>query len=527
VNVIIIDDQKDVVRGIVNGINWKRMQIDHVFTAHSLPEARQVFAQNHIDLMLCDIEMPMGSGLEVLRWVRECGYQAQCIFLTSHANFEYARSAITLGSFDYILQPAKYDELANAIQRAIQKIHNEKLKGELSDYGSYWRENQEMLLDTTLKQILTDRWESVWSRRIDFSQIRAGMTPDTVLFPVLISILRQQTPLDYWDSASLAYAMENMLREVLGRDCEVLHTGEGEYTAVVFPLAEDEDDQTFQAYLMEFRNACEHYLHCVAACYMGNFTPLSHLHDSYLQLQVSAKDNVARYGKVFPPTGSKNGGFDLHPLERPKVWMDYYKRHWYTQADIEMEEYLMKLVEDQQITAELLHGFHQDFLKVFYAEADTLGIDAQNLFSREEYSRYANAPNSVEDMLHLIHHATTILVNASSSENRDNENMHAKIVKYIEEHLDREISRNELAQLVNISPEHLSRQFKKEMGLSLSDYIIQEKMNMARYLLRESNLSVSVIASKVGYTSFSHFSQLFKRVIGTTPMEYRKTVRQS
>ena len=69
--------------------------------------------------------------------------------------------------------------------------------------------------------------------------------------------------------------------------------------------------------------------------------------------------------------------------------------------------------------------------------------------------------------------------------------------------------------------------FKKEKGISLSDYVIQEKLKIASSLLKGTNLSISIIASNIGYTNFSYFTQVFKKVYGVSPSEYRQKVFKS
>ena len=73
-----------------------------------------------------------------------------------------------------------------------------------------------------------------------------------------------------------------------------------------------------------------------------------------------------------------------------------------------------------------------------------------------------------------------------------------------------------------MNPEYLSRLFKKVKGISLSDYIVQEKLKIAISLLEGTNLPVSVIATNIGYTNFSYFTQVFKKVYGISPSEYRQ-----
>ena len=94
---------------------------------------------------------------------------------------------------------------------------------------------------------------------------------------------------------------------------------------------------------------------------------------------------------------------------------------------------------------------------------------------------------------------------------------------FIARNLNRNISRGDVAREVHLTEEYFSRLFSRQTGFTFKDYLLNEKMNAAKKLLESSALSVSIIASKVGYDNFSHFSQIFKKVVGETPQEYRKT----
>ena len=100
-NVLIVDDQPEVVESMAAGVNWTRLGAENVFTAYSVKEAQGVFERDRIDILLCDIEMPPTNGFALLRWVQERFSGVVCIFLTAHAEFEYAQEAVKLGRFDY------------------------------------------------------------------------------------------------------------------------------------------------------------------------------------------------------------------------------------------------------------------------------------------------------------------------------------------------------------------------------------------------------------------------------------------
>ncbi len=98
-----------------------------------------------------------------------------------------------------------------------------------------------------------------------------------------------------------------------------------------------------------------------------------------------------------------------------------------------------------------------------------------------------------------------------------------RIVKeYIESNYMQEISLNQLAELVEMNASYLSSVFKKETGMTYSEYLIQCRVKQASRLLVETGLSVSEIAYRSGYQDARYFSKQFAKQVGLKPSEYRK-----
>lgn len=91
----------------------------------------------------------------------------------------------------------------------------------------------------------------------------------------------------------------------------------------------------------------------------------------------------------------------------------------------------------------------------------------------------------------------------------------------IQNHLCDEIRRSDIANAVYLNSDYLSRLFRKETGMSLKEYILQEKMKTAQAILRSTSLPVAVVAARVGFENYSYFSQAYKKVIGITPSAER------
>lgn len=96
-----------------------------------------------------------------------------------------------------------------------------------------------------------------------------------------------------------------------------------------------------------------------------------------------------------------------------------------------------------------------------------------------------------------------------------------KTVEYIYNNINNRITLEEIAESVQLSPSHLSRLFKKEMGASVSDYIRDKKIERAKNLLQYSDYSFVEIANYLSFASQSHFIKTFEEYEGMTPKKYR------
>lgn len=96
------------------------------------------------------------------------------------------------------------------------------------------------------------------------------------------------------------------------------------------------------------------------------------------------------------------------------------------------------------------------------------------------------------------------------------------VANYIQHHLSEAITTEQIAEFLFISRSRLSTKFKAETGIALNEFILKEKIEEAKRLLRYSDKSVLAISSFLGFSSQSHFAQVFKKYTGKTPNEYRE-----
>lgn len=134
-NLLLVDDEIITIKGILKGVNWENLPFEQVLSATSAMEAKEMIQNNQVDMMVCDIEMPGEDGIKLLEWVRENGYETECIYLTCHEEFGFARKALKLSGLDYLLKPLPYEELEEILKTACEKISQKYVDSRYKEYG--------------------------------------------------------------------------------------------------------------------------------------------------------------------------------------------------------------------------------------------------------------------------------------------------------------------------------------------------------------------------------------------------------
>lgn len=93
-------------------------------------------------------------------------------------------------------------------------------------------------------------------------------------------------------------------------------------------------------------------------------------------------------------------------------------------------------------------------------------------------------------------------------------------IQYIQQHLYEKCSLKDVAAAVNLHPNYLTAKFKSEVGILMTEYIINQKMEEAENLLKNSTYSISEISEMLGFNSLSYFAKLFRKKYGCTPREF-------
>lgn len=131
-----------------------------------------------------------------------------------------------------------------------------------------------------------------------------------------------------------------------------------------------------------------------------------------------------------------------------------------------------------------------------------------------------NITNVFQQLQEVLHEAASdaqVLINAGKR--RSSVIMAA--VNYVEQHYTENISLKQMAEDIFVSPPYLSNLFKEKMGVNVTAYIHEVRIEKSKKLLLDSTWSIQQIAEQVGYRSEKHFMQMFKKICGMTPSQFR------
>ncbi|OMF26755.1 hypothetical protein BK133_20160 [Paenibacillus sp. FSL H8-0548] len=522
---LLVDDELHAIEGVKSDLDMDKLGLSRLFTAYNMKQAKAIIESEKIDIMLCDIEMPQGSGLELLSWAREQYPHLITIFLTSHADFKYAKEAIQLGSLDYLLKPVLTDELENVIRRAQGIInHNSEMIRNKQSH-QFWMKHKSLVIERfwldLINHTIPSNPEAI-HKHAEYHQL--PVLDDAIFFPLLISVKKWNKPLSRRDEKIMEYALKNSAEEII--------TG-SQLNGVFFFLDRGTMIGIFAADILEDGNldqlpkACNHYLemcreyfYCSVSCYLGKPVEAQGIAGLVTSLKQRDRNNVAFYNEVFPfvermDTTQSIGLPDLN------MWFSLLKTGTKDESIREVEKSLEQLVQNQIVDANILHQFHQDFMQALYSFLNISGIQAHQLYGDEASRRLSElAGHSVTDLLVWVHHTLDKAVQQTKAV-EETETVVQTVQRYIEQNIGHDMSRDTIANHVYLNPDYLSRIFKKETGYSISDYVLNERINLAKELLSQTNIPISSIASSVGHTNFSHFARIFKKHAGLGPTEYR------
>lgn len=519
-NILIVDDEIYILRALKSRIHWEKLGITGVFTALNVAKAKEILSTEPIDLMITDIEMPGETGLQLMEWVRSEGLSPISACLTCHADFQYAQTAITLGFSEYILKPVDFHTLEETVKKLVgqaleqQEQQRSSEKGKLwekwerSAAGSFWRSVIQGTAGSTPDEIVRYAEQTGTSYQFD--------TPYTLL---LFTPVNGKECLEQWsgDRELLRYAASNVLSEkLLTLDNPERLIWEQNRIWVV---SDQSPEQLMEDTLQDTLQVSEELLGLKLACYCGGSAFGEEIAAEAKALNDLSRNNTREQTGIF--TAKALGS--LQP-EQPDAQQQSF-RDFSAGALAQLREgdvTAFARSADRQLDQMTLgqEGLRQ-FIRILFQTTDyylmEMGKLPMDIPGLDRLHEQVGEISTIQQAKQLIEALSRLLPQKSLQ----TESAAVRRVKeQIEQHITERLSRDELAESVFLSPDYLTRIFRRETGSSLMGYIAERKVEYAKKLLTDH--TVSEAAQILGYDNFGYFSEIFKRKTGMTPSEYRR-----
>lgn len=504
---LIVDDEILECQYIQSLTDWMKLGIDRVYTANSMEQAVSILKKEAVSVVLCDIEMPRQSGMELLSWIRSREYHCEVIFITCHASFEFAQKAIRLGSSDYLLKPVEEMEMVTAIHKALERFRN------TVPYA-----NRSAVVERFLGDAAQGRLRQDLQPRL--AELGLQTAADEPLGAALLFFDWPEEGSAVLTSGIKHYMIENIVSDMIFNfQSNVLVAVIDKascLTLAPLPLY-CAASQGFDASL--FRNMmedCRRYADIACSCVLALPCLPREAGKTISDLFAFHRKNICITGRLIR-LGVTRG---VQPEE-----VSFDTGHWaalLAEGDIPaarayFDKSMEVLVSGSFMPASLLAGLFSELIEGVYRVLRQKNTPPHEFLSQDCWKRlHSLSLDSLHGFCKNIH----MLMN--QFDGMQTPGMGQRIKSYVLSNLGENITREDVARHVSLTPEYISKVFKKETGITLSEYIIQVKIDAAKQLLSSSKESISSIAVDLGYNSFSFFTKQFREQVGITPSAYRR-----
>ncbi|MFB9327119.1 response regulator [Paenibacillus aurantiacus] len=537
-HVLIVDDYPDQVESMVSTIPFEELGIGEVYKAYSGMEALDIVKSCTVDIVITDIRMPGMSGLELLQRIRESSGKTKCIFISGHADFDYAKQAIELQSSHYLLKPVETEELIRTLTSVVAELH-----AEWEEVASYQRavhtlrEHMSLLSGELLNHLLQDRRypQAVIARRMGMLDLPFRIGDRTGMF--LMRLEDGFDDFDDYDLSLMEFAVANIAGEIFGDRYHLWHCKDT-YDNLVFLLKAkkaDEGDQAAEWRQVEklaasmHRSAGAYLKRSVSIAVSDRFEAfperLSRMHqiclsairrqigdesDFFVTAREESEPSIARGLRVpyQPP-------LLIHLLETGS-WEKAARK-----LDDMFAELAQKWAESPEYAQEVLFSVMSSFHYVAHKNGRQLGeIMGGGHHGWMEGVQPISSYKQLRDAVYLA------FARLSEDAQRNTKDSRKLIVKrihhFIEANIANDLTLQAIADHVKLHPAYLSKAYKTETGMNVGDYVLKQRMALAARLLQDGSDKIYEIATQTGYLTTHYFSKVFKSYFGMTPLEFRE-----
>lgn len=515
---MLVDDEIYIVRALQKNINWNQIGIDNLFIAFNVEKAQEILEKEEIDIVVTDIEMPRKSGLELLEWMKKRGYEGKVICLTCHDEFEYIQRAMQLHASDYVLKPVDFQKFTEIVEKTVKEAREEKRQKDERKKGVLWEYHHSRLETTFWKDILQGNQDlSPEALARDAKNLNIAWDFNQQYQLVLFTLKRIYRREQDWNEKTdlMQYIVHNISQDLILKKEDKEKSGWMDKKHM-WVIISEENSVDLQEKIEKFIETCNQITGIGLVAYVDEICYGEELYSSYQRLLNYDKENVSLEQGIFDifmQTKEQTQNSEWYLLMRKLLREKKYQKAedlidglWNGSGYIVPKELLMNICRGQY---EIYHYLEENCIhgEQFWND-ELMNLWRQSLDSADMYKGWLRASvRRIEELCGFLTAEKKVII---------------QIQEYISFHIEERISREDIAKYVNFSSDYVSRLFKKETGTALSEYIMEEKMKKAKFLIEENEDSIGNIAMRLGYNSFSYFSEVFRKFTGVLPREYKK-----
>lgn len=532
--ILIVDDEVFVRIGIKTTFDWDKYGYEIVGEAEDGIEAVEMFNKYKPDIVLVDIMMPRMSGLDFIKEVRASNSFCRFIVLSCHNEFDYVREAMKLGVRDYIIKTTvkrdEFLEIVNGIAAEIQADRNmlDAIKVEKQESNVY----RPIVVKDYLNAVI-DGFENDEARiaaKIAGLQVELSV-PN--LYIILLSldyqlkINKEYEPESY---EQVILGIINIAQEILKRygKVVVVKRNNRETVGLVSVCGGADKPAIFKELFIlseDIAKAVREFLNIGVSIGISEeirrFTDISRVYVRTAEMLERRFFSGPSSIIVYQEAGDNGKEFmeTLACLEKDAL--NSIRQFDFEKAELLLQEakysVILKQGQDHRLVKSVFLNLVMSVYKLLNDEFPGRDEKSELALYTAEIMEAEYFVELIDCVCLIIHCKAKVFDDRYSSSNK---NMISKVIEYVHQNPGTDITLNDAADYVSLSPGHFSRLFKKLTGENFIDYIIKLKMEKAKSLIRSGEKLWS-ISLKLGYSEISSFSRIFKRIEGLSPRQYR------
>lgn len=528
--VLIVDDEKLIRNLLKMRINWEEFGMEIVGEASGSKEALEMVESLKPDIIFTDVCMPVMSGIELSKAVAEKYPNIKIVIITGHDRFDYAKTSIKLGVFDYLLKPINGEEIRRVAEKLREKIKQERshknefmnLKLQLDENLSYIREkffNELLQVEMSRKEI-----------QEKLSSLKLDMKPDTDTYQSAVVEISNSTENNEEDLKNFCFEQVVSLAENINKDSYCVNIFKDNSNKLV--ILSNSDSFDMEDFCGKLKTRIIKKYKCFACIGIGNKGQgIQKVKESYNQAcealnykLIRGKNQIINYEEIVAENDNK---WEIGSEQIEKLTFCVKSG---------LEDKAHGLVEE--MFSDFCYNRHNTIVRVRMVLIGVLSACQQVImengkaagdlkeFSSIDYDYISILDNVPDIKSYLKKYISNIILAVKKSSAKMTNRLIEQIKEYIQQNMhSSKLSLSSVAREFYISPGHLSRLFKQETNQTFVNYVTKIRMNKAMELLKETDLKVYQVGEKVGIDDPHYFSIIFKKFTGISVNKFRKINR--